>query len=117
MQRITLTIMLTAGLAAPAMAQDPAQAKGEQDLAAYKQKVEMLQKLTSLAVQTRITTGAPYSAEAVTEATQTLSDGNRIAKKSVTRIYRDSEGRSRREEIDPETGAVRSVSITDPVAG
>ena len=49
--------------------------------------------------KSRFTTGAPYSGEAVTETTQMLADGNRIARKSVTRIYRDSEGRTRRETI------------------
>src|SRR5690349_13060028 len=41
---------------------------------------------------------APFSAEAVTETTQRLADGNRISQKSSTLMYRDSEGRSRREE-------------------
>src|SRR3954452_14593211 len=41
---------------------------------------------------------APYSAEAVTEMTQKLADGNRIATKSTSTMYRDSEGRTRREE-------------------
>ena len=45
-----------------------------------------------------------------------LSDGNRIARKTTTKIYRDSEGRTRREQLSP-TGEVQSVSISDPVAG
>jgi hypothetical protein len=64
----------------------------------------------------RITKGAPYSADAVTESTQTLADGNRIVRKSVTRVYRDGEGRTRREELN-DSGVVVSVSIVDPVAG
>src|SRR5215217_5693328 len=47
--------------------------------------------------ETRITPGRPYSAEAITESLQVLADGNRISRHSVTRIYRDSEGRTRRE--------------------
>lgn len=68
-----------------------------------------------MALEAKITSGAPYSAEAVTETTQALADGNRINRKSVTRIYRDSEGRTRREELD-DAGSVVSVSIVDPVA-
>src|SRR5947208_468362 len=44
-------------------------------------------------VEMRPTAGAPYSAEAVTESTQVLPDGNRINHKTTTRVYRDSEGR------------------------
>src|SRR5262245_14681934 len=40
--------------------------------------------------------GAPYAAEAVTESTQTLIDGNRIQRKSSASVFRDSEGRTRR---------------------
>lgn len=69
-----------------------------------------------MAVEARFTSGAPYSAEAVNESVQVLADGNRISKKSVTRIYRDSEGRTRREQVGPD-GHVQSISISDPVAG
>jgi hypothetical protein len=68
-----------------------------------------------MAVEGKITTGAPYSAEAVTESTQVLADGNRINRRSTTRVYRDSEGRTRREEVNG-AGTVVSVSIVDPVA-
>lgn len=69
----------------------------------------------STVVETRITTGRPYSAEATTEFTQVLGDGNRIARKTTIRIYRDSDGRTRREELGID-GTVKSVSIYDPVA-
>lgn len=68
-----------------------------------------------MAVEARITTGAPYSAEAVTESNQVLADGNRITRKSLTRVYRDTEGRTRREEVN-DAGAITMVSIVDPVA-
>ena len=42
--------------------------------------------------------GAPYSAEAITETIQILGDGNRIVRKNSSRIYRDGEGRTRREQ-------------------
>jgi hypothetical protein len=65
--------------------------------------------------------GAPYSAEAVNETTQVLADGNRIVRRNSTKLYRDSEGRERREESVSRPGAAqaepaRTVFITDPVA-
>ncbi len=69
----------------------------------------------TMAVESRITRGAPYSGETVTESLQVLADGNRIAKKSVSRIYRDSQGRTRREHLDA-SGNVDGISISDPVA-
>jgi hypothetical protein len=68
----------------------------------------------STAVEARITTGRPYSAEATTEFTQVLGDGNRIARKVTHRIYRDSDGRTRREELAAD-GSVKSISIYDTV--
>jgi hypothetical protein len=59
--------------------------------------------------------GAPYSAEVVNVSTQTLSDGNRIVRRSSARVYRDAEGRVRREEARPAGGP--AISIIDPVAG
>jgi hypothetical protein len=67
-------------------------------------------------VESRVTPGAPYSAEAVTESLQVLGDGNRIVRKTTTRIYRDSEGRTRREQLSG-AGQPQSISISDPVAG
>ena len=65
--------------------------------------------------------GAPYAAEAVSEVVQTLADGNRIVRSSTTAIYRDAEGRTRREQglaiIGPLVGAAdqtKHVVITDP---
>src|SRR5437762_4230672 len=60
--------------------------------------------------------GAPYSAQAVTETTQTLADGNRIVQKATSIVYRDSLGRERREESLPVIGS-QIISISDPVAG
>jgi len=67
--------------------------------------------------------GAPYTADSVTETTQTLGDGNHITRKTTSTIYRDSEGRTRREEsmgaIGPWAAAgdsPQTVFIHDPVA-
>ena len=63
---------------------------------------------------------APYSAQATTETTQRLADGNRISRKTTANLYRDSEGRTRREETRGTAGAspepIQTVFITDPVA-
>jgi TonB family protein len=68
--------------------------------------------------------GAPYSAQAITESVQTLSDGNRIVNKSTATVYRDSEGRMRREQNLKAIGMFASggepqqtIFIDDPVAG
>ncbi|HWC75811.1 MAG TPA: hypothetical protein VG778_00020, partial [Blastocatellia bacterium] len=67
--------------------------------------------------------GAPYSATAVTENIQTLADGNRIVHKNSSAVYRDSEGRTRREHVFAKIGpyapagdAPHSIFINDPVA-
>jgi hypothetical protein len=66
---------------------------------------------------------APYSAEAVTETTQSLADGNRISRKTKSALYRDSEGRTRREDTLGAIGPWASgdqpaqmISINDPVS-
>jgi hypothetical protein len=66
-------------------------------------------------IESKIIKGAPFSADIETESIQTLSDGNRIVHRSTSRVYRDSEGRVRREEDRGTTAP--AVSITDPVAG
>jgi hypothetical protein len=66
-------------------------------------------------VQSEVVKAAPYSAEVVNESSQTLSDGNRIFRKTTSRVYRDSEGRTRREEDRPSGSP--AITISDPVAG
>ena len=73
----------------------------------------------------KVIKGAPYSAQAVTESTQTLVDGNRIVRKSSAAFYRDSDGRTRREQTLRSIGPFASsggdapqvIFISDPVAG
>jgi len=54
--------------------------------------------------------GAPYSAVEVSESNQVLADGTRIHNESRTSVYRDGEGRVRRE-------TPTQITIMDPVAG
>ena len=70
----------------------------------------------SVPIESQLVKGAPYIAEVVTESVQTLADGNRIVRRTTGRVYRDSQGRTRRED-DREPGKVRTISIVDPVGG
>jgi hypothetical protein len=72
----------------------------------------------------KLVKGAPYSAQTVTETTQVLGDGNRIVNKSSSSVYRDSEGRTRREHTLTSLGGFgtgaeppQTISINDPVTG
>ena len=79
---------------------------------------------SEMSFDSRVVRGAPFSAEAVSETSQTLSDGNRISRRSTSAIYRDSEGRTRRDEsavagpfAAPAGEAHKAVFINDPVSG
>jgi hypothetical protein len=72
----------------------------------------------------KVVTGAPYSAVAVREHKQTLSDGNVIDRKEQSNVYRDTQGRTRRELTFTGFGGLATagqprsvVMIHDPVAG
>jgi hypothetical protein len=72
----------------------------------------------------KVVKGAPYSAQAVTESVQTLSDGNRIVRKDSANVYRDSEGRTRRDQTLGHFGpfatagdAAQTSFINDPISG
>ena len=58
-------------------------------------------------------TGAPYSGDGITETAQAQPDGTRTVTKSTTKIYRDNDGRERREQIVGR-GAT-SITISDPI--
>jgi hypothetical protein len=69
-------------------------------------------------------TGAPYSAQVVTESVQPFADGNAITHTSTSSVWRDSQGRTRREQninvIGPSQAsgaAIQFITIDDPVAG
>lgn len=67
---------------------------------------------------------SPFSAEAVSESVQVLADGNRIVRSTTSKLYRNGEGRFRRE-LAGGTGGVFSslfttgsgITILDPIAG
>ena len=79
---------------------------------------------TEMSFSGKLVKGAPYTAQAVTESVQTLSDGNRIVRKNTAQLYRDAEGRTRREQTVSHIGPyaasgeeTQTVFINDPVAG
>jgi hypothetical protein len=71
----------------------------------------------------KVVTGAPFSAVAVSVSTQTLSDGNQITRTTHTNLFRDSQGRFRKEVNFSAIGTVAEagqprtfIVIHDPVA-
>jgi hypothetical protein len=79
--------------------------------------------LEVVAADAQVVKGKPYSADTSTETVQTLADGNRIVHRTVSKFYRDSDGRTRREQtfgnVDPEHPAPHEVKVfvDDPVNG
>src|SRR5690349_11513692 len=105
--KVSLTVLLIFSILAPAFGQD------EKKIAA-----------DNVRSFNRVVKGAPFSAEAISESVQTLADGNQISRQTVSHLYRDSEGRFRREDMPKQLGVAgavvdvpESVVITDPVAG
>jgi len=91
-------------------AQNPAEI--DRKLAEAKAQLDQVQVLGASMINGPTVKGAPYSAQAVNEMVQTLADGNRITHTSTSTLYRDSQGRERREETPS-----RAIFITDPVEG
>lgn len=52
----------------------------------------------------KVVTGAPFTATAVTQSTRTLADGTKITNKNQVTLYRDSQGRFRKEGTMPPLG-------------
>jgi hypothetical protein len=73
----------------------------------------------------KVVSGAPYSAQAVTQFTQTLANGDHIQRNTTASIARDSQGRTRMDRSLAAVGALsatagghdRAIMIHDPVAG
>jgi hypothetical protein len=72
----------------------------------------------------KVVKGAPFTASATSETTETLSDGTVIHRTAQLTLYRDSQGRSRRELTASGFGPLAAsgapktmVMISDPVGG
>src|SRR5215467_12465114 len=111
MRRIFAGAGVLALMSMGAMAQDPAIADKLDKVKVELQSVLERSRVMAAGggVMGKTVKNAPYSATEINESTQTLGDGTRIHNESRTMVYRDSEGRVRRENGD-------NVSIWDPVA-
>jgi hypothetical protein len=74
----------------------------------------------------RVVKNAAFSGDVVTQTTQTLADGSHVKQSTTVHVFRDSEGRTRREEtlnlsglaVGANSGTpAQMVFINDPVAG
>jgi len=71
---------------------------------------------------TQTVKNSPFSADAVSESVEVLADGNRITRSVTHKLYRDSDGRFRREEVSTPGGnnlrlfGSQSVFISDPTS-
>ena len=67
-------------------------------------------------------TGAPYSAVQTTQSQRVLADGNQVSRTEQSKVYRDSQGRTRSERtITPPASSGKQpytvATIVDPVGG
>jgi hypothetical protein len=108
MKRIYGMAMLAALFALAAAAQDAASAKKmQEELSTALTRMKVIGMEGGVMSNVK---GAPYRADQITESTQTLGDGTRIHNERRVTMYRDSQGRVRRE--TPE-----QISIWDPNSG
>lgn len=126
MLKIAITLGCACLLAGTAAAQSPAHTERIVDESRMRAEAEnarsreLLQTRVQesrmrIPLEARVVTGAPYSADVVSESVQVLSDGNRIVHRDISHVARDEQGRVRREE--ERNGQVMAISINDPVAG
>lgn len=79
------------------------------------------QALEVLSIDSKLIKDRPFSAETTTDTVQTLPDGNRITRHVISKFYRDTLGRTRREQtfgnVDPSHPGPHEVKIfiDDPV--
>lgn len=114
MRKIVTMAVLCAAATLGSRAQESAGVKITAEQAAT---LENKMQFARVAVESKLTRNAPYSAEAVTESTQLLADGNRIVTKSASRVFRDGEARTRREQLNQAGTDAVNITISDPVAG
>ena len=115
------TVLLTLAVAAGALAQGPPP-RGPHPMGPGGPGARFLGAEPGMPGRT--VKNAPYSADVVTESTQTLADGNHIRQTNSSHEYRDSEGRTRLEQsltglsaIAGSTSLPHVVFIHDPVEG
>ena len=103
----------------------------EQNIKVYEETKAKLIAEFGVAQRYATTVNSPFSAEEVNESVQTLADGNRIVRRSSGKMYRNSDGRVRREMTGGLGGTMantmgvmgtlystgQGISIATPVAG
>jgi len=125
---LSSAILARAEQPAPAPQQDSVQKQKAMflrvdDEAGSGQQAQQKVMLEYFGAEAQVVKGKAYAADSSTETEQNLADGNRIVHRTVSKFYRDSEGRTRREEtfgnVDPEHPTPHEVKIfiDDPVAG
>jgi hypothetical protein len=122
-------VLATAALAAPYAAQAQAPPPGDTlffvgngaPLLPFGGRVDVLRGDGALVGD--VVKDKPYTADSVTETAQILADGNRITHRNEARFYRDSQGRTRREQTVSALGVWQTgsepltlITIDDPVA-
>jgi hypothetical protein len=110
------SVQLASTSALPDQAAQEAERAAQAELHAKK---EIQEKLELLSAHSKVVTGKPYYATSTTDVVQTLTDGNRIVQHSSSVIYRDAQGRTRREQTFPgfeNAPGETKIFIDDPVA-
>lgn len=120
MKRMIFALLAVTAIAASAHAQQVSTYTFERKMSADQAPQVLLDKIRleegQVAIESRTTPNAPYAGETTNESVQVLPDGNRIVHRTVTRVYRDNAGRTRRETLDAD-GQVVLVAINDPTTG
>lgn len=116
-----LTLLSTSAIAQDQDLQELKRKAAENEVAQIvdgKIRAEMLKVIgAKIGFETKAVKGAPYSATAETDIVHTLADGNRIRNKTTTLVYRDGEGRTRREVVGKAQGVPTEIFISDPASG
>ncbi|MEO7742530.1 MAG: hypothetical protein ABIR98_06325 [Usitatibacter sp.] len=134
MKRTLIASIVAAAFAAPAMAQDAPVVIMHKHLVAadapradadawqrwaddfsHEMRTSMGTLFAPRMSPAKVVKGAPYTAEMITESTQSLADGNTITRRKTGLVFRDGEGRTRQE--TSADGKAASIFITDPVEG
>jgi hypothetical protein len=101
---------------------EKARAEAAAERAEAIENMEKDKALALLAFDRTIVKDKPFSADTTTDIVQTLSDGNHIRRHTISKFYRDSSGRTRREQtfgnVDPSNPGPHEVKvfIDDPIA-
>lgn len=116
-----LALMIVSALGQDQALQEAKKKAVEEETAAAEQIKDLDNVLkvvgAKVGFEMKVVKGAPYSATAEAETIQTLADGNRIRNKTTTLVYRDGEGRTRRESIGKAQSIPTEIFISDPATG